>query len=57
MSTCSEGWFTRTERVIVIALGLIFNQLIIALSVVSVLSLFTAAQRLFVTWRKLQPGK
>lgn len=55
--TCSEGWFTRTERVIVIALGLIFNQLVIALSVVSVLSLFTAAQRLFVTWRKLQPGK
>jgi CDP-diacylglycerol--glycerol-3-phosphate 3-phosphatidyltransferase len=54
---CSEGWFTRTERVIVIALGLMFNQLIIALSVVSVLSLITAAQRLFVAWRKLQPGK
>ena len=54
---CSEGWFTRTERVIVIALGLIFNQLIIALSIVSVLSLITATQRLYVTWRKLQPGK
>ena len=54
---CLEGWFTRTERVIVIALGLIFNQLIIALSIVSVLSLITATQRLYVTWRKLQPGK
>jgi len=54
---CSEGWFTRTERVIVIALGLIFNQLIIALSVVSVLSLFTAVQRLYVAWRKLRPEK
>ena len=54
---CSEGWFTRTERVIVIALGLIFNQLIIALSVVAALSLITAAQRLYVTWRKLQQGK
>jgi CDP-diacylglycerol--glycerol-3-phosphate 3-phosphatidyltransferase len=54
---CSDGWFTRTERVIIIALGLIFNQLIIALSVVSALSLITAAQRLFVAWRKLQPGK
>ncbi|RJO60967.1 MAG: CDP-alcohol phosphatidyltransferase family protein [Dehalococcoidia bacterium] len=54
---CSEGWFTRTERVIVIALGLIFNQLIIALSVVSALSLITAAQRLFIVWRKLRPEK
>lgn len=55
--TCSEGWFTRTERVIVIALGLIINQVIIAMLIVSALSLFTAAQRLFLTWRKLQPGK
>jgi len=54
---CTEGWFTRTERVIVIALGLILNQIIIALAMVSVLSLITATQRLFVTWRKLQPGK
>ena len=51
---CSEGWFTRTERVIVIALGLIVNQVIIALSIVSVLSLITAAQRLYVSWRKLK---
>ena len=55
--TCSEGWFTRTERVIFIALGLIFSQIIIALSIMSVLSFLTAAQRLLVTWRRLQPGK
>jgi len=54
---CSEGWFTRTERVIVIALGLMLNQVIIALSIISVLSLITAAQRLLVAWRKLQPVK
>ena len=55
--TCSEGWFTRTERVVVIALGLLFNQAIIALAVVSALSLLTAAQRLFVTWRRLSQPK
>jgi CDP-diacylglycerol---glycerol-3-phosphate 3-phosphatidyltransferase len=54
---CSEGWFTRTERVIVIATGLILNQIFIALFVVSMLSFITASQRLFITWRKLQPGK
>lgn len=54
---CSEGWFTRTERVIVIALGLVFNQLVIALYVVAALSLITAAQRLYITWHKLQSGK
>jgi CDP-diacylglycerol--glycerol-3-phosphate 3-phosphatidyltransferase len=54
---CSEGWFTRTERVIVIALGLMIDQIIIAMAIVSVLSLFTATQRLFVAWHKLQPGK
>jgi CDP-diacylglycerol--glycerol-3-phosphate 3-phosphatidyltransferase len=54
---CSEGWFTRTERVIVIALGLLFNQVIIALAVVSALSLFTAGQRLFVTWKRLSQPK
>lgn len=54
---CSDGWFTRTERVIVIALGLLFNQVIIALAVVSTLSLLTAGQRLFVTWRRLSQPK
>jgi len=56
---CSEGWFTRTERVIVIAVGLIISQftitgIIIAMSVVVVFSFITMIQRLFVVWRKLQ---
>jgi len=54
---CSEGWFTRTERVIVLALGLMLNQLVIALAVVAVLSLFTAAQRLFVTWQRIRASR
>jgi CDP-diacylglycerol--glycerol-3-phosphate 3-phosphatidyltransferase len=54
---CNEGWFTRVERVIVIALGLIVNQIIIAMSVVAVLSLITAIQRLVVTSRKLKSTK
>ncbi len=54
---CTEGWFTRVERVIVIALGLIFNQIIIAMSVVAVLSLVTVFQRLVVASRKLRAAK
>lgn len=53
---CKEGWFTRSERVIVIALGLLLNQIIIALAVVAALSLLTAAQRLYVSWRRLREG-
>jgi CDP-diacylglycerol--glycerol-3-phosphate 3-phosphatidyltransferase len=49
---CSEGWFTRTERVIVLCLGLIFNQIIIALAVIAVLSTLTAGHRLLVVWQK-----
>ncbi|MCL2615723.1 MAG: CDP-alcohol phosphatidyltransferase family protein [Dehalococcoidia bacterium] len=54
---CSEGWFTRVERVIVIAIGLIINQVIIAVAIVAVFSLITAIQRAYVVWRKLQAAK
>ncbi len=54
---CSEGWFTRTERVIVIALGLMLNQIIISLFIVATLSLITATQRLLIARCKLQPEK
>jgi CDP-diacylglycerol--glycerol-3-phosphate 3-phosphatidyltransferase len=51
-----EGWFTRTERVIVLALGLLFSMfalaLPIALAVIVVLSFLTAGQRLFLVWQK-----
>lgn len=54
---CSEGWFTRTERVLLLALGLMLDQLIITLAVVAGLSLLTAAQRLWVVWQKAPAGK
>jgi CDP-diacylglycerol--glycerol-3-phosphate 3-phosphatidyltransferase len=51
-----EGLFTRPERVIVIALGLLLSQfsyaLVTALAVVATLSLFTVGQRLFYAWRQ-----
>lgn len=47
---CKVGLFTRAERVIVLALGLLLNQidyaLITALGVIVLFSLFTAGQRL-----------
>ena len=50
--SCSEGWFTRVERVIVIALGLLTGYIIIALVVVAAFSLVTFIQRLYTVWRK-----
>jgi len=53
---CQVGLFTRTERVIVLVLGLLLNQidnaLIIALAIVVVFSFFTAGQRLLYVWKQ-----
>jgi len=49
-----SGLFTRPERVIVLALGLLFDQLIIALVVVAVFSFITAGQRLVGAWRQMK---
>jgi CDP-diacylglycerol--glycerol-3-phosphate 3-phosphatidyltransferase len=50
------GLFTRAERVIVLALGLLLSRfdyaLIIALAIIAVLSFFTAGQRLLYAWQK-----
>jgi len=43
---CQVGIFTRTERVILLTLGLWLNQLVIALTVIVLLSLVTVAQRI-----------
>jgi len=43
---CHGGLFTRTERVIILALGLLFNQILIALLILVVLALVTVGQRL-----------
>jgi CDP-diacylglycerol--glycerol-3-phosphate 3-phosphatidyltransferase len=48
-----EGLFTRPERVIVLALGLMVDQVLIALWILAVVSVFTALQRLYTVWRRL----
>ena len=53
---CKVGLFSRTERVIVLALGLLLSQidyaLIIALAIIVLFSFFTVAQRLLYIWRR-----
>jgi len=53
----TEGFFTRADRVIVLALGLLLSRfngiLAIALGIIAVLSFFTAGQRLYLVRRKL----
>jgi CDP-diacylglycerol--glycerol-3-phosphate 3-phosphatidyltransferase len=50
------GLFTRPERVIILALGLMLSQfqyvLVIALSIITFFSFVTAGQRLFHAWRQ-----
>jgi len=53
---CQVGLFTRGERVIVLALGLLLNQinyaLITALSIIVLLSFITATQRVLHVWKQ-----
>ena len=53
---CQVGLFTRTERVVVLALGLLLsrfdNALLIALAVITAFSLITIGQRLIYVWRQ-----
>jgi len=52
--TCEVGLFTRPERVIVLAIGLIFNQMLVALWVIAVLSNLIAWQRVFHVLRQVR---
>jgi CDP-diacylglycerol--glycerol-3-phosphate 3-phosphatidyltransferase len=53
---CQVGLFTRPERVVVLALGLllnhVFDALLIALVIIVVLGFFTAGQRLIYVWQQ-----
>lgn len=53
---CKTGLFTRPERVIVLALGLLLSRfdyaLVTALAVIVFFSYFTAGQRLYYAWRQ-----
>jgi len=44
---CETGIFTRTERVLILALGLLINQITICLAIIALFSAITAGQRLF----------
>jgi len=54
---CQLGIFTRPERVIVLALGLLLDQIAVALIIIAVLSLVTAGQRLFHIWRQTRTAQ
>ena len=54
---CLVGIFTRPERVIVLALGLLINQLEIALGIIAAFSLLTVCQRLIHVWRQTKKMK
>ncbi|MBE9514327.1 MAG: CDP-alcohol phosphatidyltransferase family protein [Dehalococcoidia bacterium] len=49
---CQVGLFTRAERVIVLAVGLLVDQVIIALWVLVVFACVTVAQRLLYLWKQ-----
>jgi CDP-diacylglycerol--glycerol-3-phosphate 3-phosphatidyltransferase len=51
---CHEGLFTRPERLIVLSVGLLVNEAMIALWILAVLGFFTAGQRLLHLWRQLK---
>jgi CDP-diacylglycerol--glycerol-3-phosphate 3-phosphatidyltransferase len=49
---CQVGLFTRAERVIVLAIGLLINQIFIALCILVVFVFITVAQRLVYLWKQ-----
>jgi CDP-diacylglycerol---glycerol-3-phosphate 3-phosphatidyltransferase len=49
-----EGLFTRFERIVVLILGLLTGQMVVALVLLAVLSNFTAIQRLWFVYQKLE---
>jgi len=49
---CQVGLFTRAGRVIILALGLLLNQVFIALAIVVALGFVTVGQRLVYTWQQ-----
>jgi CDP-diacylglycerol---glycerol-3-phosphate 3-phosphatidyltransferase len=53
---CQVGIFTRTERVIILALGLLINQLAIILPIIAFLSAVTVIQRLVHVYQRAKKG-
>jgi len=49
---CQTGLFTRAERVIILALGLMLSQVLLTLIVLAAFTLITVVQRLVHVWRQ-----
>jgi len=49
---CQVGLFTRAERVIVLAIGLLINQIFISLCILAVFVFITVVQRLVYLWKQ-----
>jgi len=47
----TDGLFTRFERVFILVIGLVFNQLTAALWLLAIFSNLTAVQRMYLVWR------
>jgi len=54
---CEVGVFTRPERVILLAIGLIANQMLVILWILAVLSNLIALQRLLHVWQQARNGE
>jgi CDP-diacylglycerol--glycerol-3-phosphate 3-phosphatidyltransferase len=52
--TCTVGWITRPERVVILTLGMIVNQVFIAIVVLLVLTILTVIQRIVHVHHMLQ---
>lgn len=53
---CKEGFFQRTERIVVLILGLVTGWMLPVLIVLAVFTNFTAAQRIYNVYRKTKPA-
>jgi CDP-diacylglycerol--glycerol-3-phosphate 3-phosphatidyltransferase len=51
---CRTGLFTRTERVILLALGLMVSQVLITLIILAVFTFVTTIQRLVYVWQQIR---
>ena len=48
---CKEGLMTRPMRVLLMVLGMLLNQVFVALVILAVTALFTMLQRIYLVWR------
>jgi CDP-diacylglycerol---glycerol-3-phosphate 3-phosphatidyltransferase len=53
----TDGWFTRTERIIVLSLGMLSGYILVALVIIAGLSFLTASQRMYLVWRNTRAKK